>query len=470
MAREKKRKGKSRKGTPQRGERSDRDIEVKLAPTVNFLHEHITESLCEEVFRDVRMHERQRKWTLFALARFWLAVILKPPPSLSQVLERTRRLDPKGLLPHVAASAESFFQKCKVFSSSFFMALYHHFVERILPDAPAAYCQEVAYLRERFSEVLVIDGSRLDKIAHRLKLFWSEEAAILPGCLTAVYDLFRGIATQLWFDPDAAKAEHKRGLQAVEGLPEGTLLLGDRLYCSIQIFLALVENACFGLFRRNKTVSITKVRLLSKEKVRDQAVEDWLVRAGTGKKAVDLRLIVLKKNRSTYEAMTNVLDPKRLSALDVIALYPLRWTVERLFYDLKVVLNLKRFYAANPNAIAMQVYAAAMVHAAFRVAQADVARGADLPPDELSPKKLFPLLALVSITLIEARFRFKQTCDANPGVELREPSWDDDADTVVSLRSIRVQRRSSARRKRGFSPERRKWKSITNIDGTEELT
>jgi hypothetical protein len=466
MAREKKRKGKSGKGT----QRSDRDIDVKLVPTVEFLHEHITESLCDNVFNGVRTRERQRKWTLFALARFWLAVILKPPTSLGQLLEQTRQYDPRGVLPQVAASSESFYQKCKVFSSSFFMTLYQGFIESILPKAPAAYCQEVGYLRERFTDVLVIDGSRLDKVAHRLKLFWSEEAAILPGCVTAVYDLFRGIATHLWFDSDAAKAEHKRGVKAIECLREGTLLLGDRLYCTIKMFGALAKNNCFGLFRRNKTVTITKIRLLSKFKNGKETVEDWLVNAGKGKNAVELRMIVLKKQRTTYEAITNVLDPKKLSARDVIALYPLRWTVERLFYDLKVVLNLKRFYAANPNAVAMQVYAAAMVHAAFRIAQADVARRVELPPEELSPRKLFPFLALVSIKLIEARFRFKQTCDVNPGVELREPNWDNDGDTIVSLRSIRVQRRSTKRKKRKFSPERRKWKSVPKIDGTEKLT
>ncbi len=466
MAREKKRKGESAKGT----QRSDRNIEVNLAPTVSFLHEHITESLCDEIFEDVRTRERQRKWSLFALARFWLAVILDPPTSLTQLLERTRRLSPKGFLPQVAASAESFFQKCKALSSSFFMALYHHFIERVLPEAPTAYCQEVAYLQERFADVLVIDGSRLDKIAHRLKIFWSEEAAILPGCITAVYDLFRGIATQLWFDPDAAKAEHTRGIMAVECLRQGTLLLGDRLYCSTKLFLALAENHCFGLFRRNKAVSITKVRLLSKFKKGDQTVEDWLVKAGKGGGPIELRMIVLKKKQTVYEAVTNILDPKRLRAQDAIALYPLRWTVERLFFDLKVVLNLKKFYAANPNAVAMQVYAAAMVHAAFRIAQADVARRVDIAPEELSPKKLFPLLSLVSIKLVEARFHFKRTCDANPGLELLEPTWDDDADMIISLRSIRVQRRSKNRKKREFSPERRKWKSINMIEGGEKLT
>lgn len=462
MAKEKKRKGKQKKGT-----KSDRDVDVYLAPTVEFLHGQITEALCEEVFQDVRGAERQRKWTLFALARFWLAVILEPPPSLSYVLERTRGRNRRGFLPAVEASAESFFEKCKNLSSLFFMTLYHRFLKGVLAKAPKRYCQEVHHLEKRFSSVLAIDGSRLDKIAHRLKITWNEKAAILPGCLTAVYDLFRGIATELWFDVDAASSEFKRGLFAIETLPPDSLLLGDRLYCSIQIFQALNEHGSFGVFRRNKTVKLTKVRRLSTAKVDGGKVEDWLVEASNG---LELRWIVLTQGGKTHEAVTNVLDPKRLSAKDIVTLYPLRWTIERLFYDLKDVLNLKRFYAANPNAVAMQVYAAAIVHVAFRIAQGNVAEQVKLPPEELSPKKLFPHLAVVSMALLEAEWYFDETCKANPEVELRKPSWKEHPDSIVSLRRIRVQRRSTVRRKREFSPERRKWKSITKVGRDDELT
>jgi hypothetical protein len=38
--------------------------------------------------------------------------------------------------------------------------------------------------------VEIFDGSRLDKIAHRLKILWPEKAAVLPGCLLAVYDIY----------------------------------------------------------------------------------------------------------------------------------------------------------------------------------------------------------------------------------------------------------------------------------------
>ncbi len=466
MSKEKKRKGKKGKGT-----KSDRDLDVYLAPTVEFLHGQITDALCDEVFQEIRTTERERKWTFFALARFWLAVILDPPPSLSHVLERTRGINRRGFLPAVEASAESFFEKCKNFSSAFFMALYHRFLDGVAAKAPKRYCQEVHHLANRFSAVQAIDGSRLDKIAHRLKITWKEKAAILPGCLTAVYDLYRGIATDLWFDADAGSSEFKRGMLAVEALRPDTLLLGDRLYCSIQLFQALSKNGSFGVFRRNKTLKITEVRRLSVTKLEGGGkAEDWLVEVGKGERKTELRLIVLKKNGKSFEALTNVLDPERLSAEDIVMLYPLRWTIERLFYDLKDVLNLKRFYAANPNAVAMQVYAAAIVHVAFRIAQGNVAEQVELPPEELSPKKLFPYLAVASMALLEAEWHFEETCEANPGVELRKPSWKKHPDSVVSLRRIRVQRRSSTRKKREYSAERRKWKSITKVDGAGELT
>lgn len=465
MAR-KKRKGKSGKGTDQ----VDESRKVHLSPVVEFLHEHLTEALCEEVFQDLRTTERERKWSLFALARFWQAVVLEAPPSLSHLLERSRLGDPRGFLPVISASSEAFFQKCKDLSSGFFMALYHCFLEKVLPEAPAVYCGKVARVKRKFKEVNIIDGSKLDKIAHRLKILWRQEAAVLPGSLTAVYDLQRGIATQLWFDGDAAASEFDRGMRAVECFAQDTLVIGDRLYCSIQFFNALTRQKCFGVFRRNKTVSVQKIRRLSRTEKDGRVIEDWLVRAGRGEDAIELRLIILKKRGAVYEALTNVLDPKRLSAKDVVGLYPLRWQVERLFYDLKEVLNLHRFYTSNPNAVAMQVYAAAMVHVAFRISQAKIAEQLHVEAERISPKKLFPHLALVSMRLIGAEYYFAGTCNANPGMNLRKPSWRDMPDSVVSLGRILVEKRAEVRRKRKYSAERRKWKSFKHIRGGKELT
>jgi hypothetical protein len=466
MAQEGRRKGTSGKGA------SGSRIKVRLSPTVGLIHKILTEALCREVFQDVRENERERKWALFALARFWLTVILDPPPSLAALLEQSRdRPDPRGFLPAVDAEAEAFYQRCRDLSNVFFMALFNRFAKLAIPHAPKQYARDLAHLEKKFNDVVIIDGSRLDKIAHRLKILWPEKAAVLPGCLLAVYDLFRGMARQILFDADAASSEFKRAELAIENLEEGSLLLGDRLYCSLELFRQLTERKCFGLFRRTKTIFIEKVEKLGHHDLATGGmIEDWLVHAGRGPGAVTLRLIRLRDGGKTYEALTSVLDPKRLSAQDVVALYPRRWAVERLFYDLKIVLKLERFFAANPNAVAMQVFAAAIVHTAFRIAQGNIAKKVGLPPEEISSEKLFPFLALVSIKRVEAGYCFVRIQKANPGAQLTEPSWDDLPGTIVSLAYLRVQHRSPKRKRRKYDPERRKWKSITDADGSEELT
>jgi hypothetical protein len=171
MAEEKKRKGKARKGARKKLQASGSHVDIQLAPAVEFLQGHLSGALCAEVFRDVRTTERQRKWSLFALARFWLAVVLAPPPTaLSDLLERADHDGSRGLLPMVKASAQAIFDRAKSVSSTFFAQIYARFVKRIRSNAPTLYCSELAHLDEKFAQILAIDGSRLDKIAHRLKL------------------------------------------------------------------------------------------------------------------------------------------------------------------------------------------------------------------------------------------------------------------------------------------------------------
>ena len=85
------------------------------------------------------------------------------------------------------------------------------------------------------------------------------------------------------------------------------------------------------------------------------------VRAGTGRRAVPPQSLrwIRCATAGPLRGGPNVLAPERLSAAEAIALYTARWRVERMYFDLKEVL-INRIYAANPNAVAMQVYAAAL--------------------------------------------------------------------------------------------------------------
>jgi hypothetical protein len=377
-------------------------------------------------------------------------------------------LEREGLLPKVKASDSAFYQRCQNLSSSFFFALYVHFVESLQKSALEIYAPNLQHLRKRFPGIRIIDGSRLDAIAHRLKILRHQEAAILPGCLTAIYDLFRGYAVQLWFDPDAAASEYTRAKLVLETLSPGELILGDRLYCSLELFDILEGVHAYGLFRLKKNLKIVDGARLSREKRDGALIEDWLVDVGAGEKTTRLRRVTIKKRRKEHAAVTNCLDPQILSAEDVTKLYPSRWQVERLFYDLKEVLNLHHFYLANPNGVAMQVYAAAMVHSAFRVAQGRIAQSHQVAAEDLSPKKLYPRLATASKTVVEAELYFDRVEDANR-CRLKKPDWTDIPKTLVFLEDLLVHKQAGSRRCRGFSKKRTKWKSFKHVRGAERL-
>src|SRR6266849_3880332 len=346
--------------------------DVDLLRVINLLQAHITPALCRTVFGQVRKTERQRVWTLEALVRFWTSVVLRAQTALSQALaDSLETRDP--LLPRIEASPEAFFQRCRDLRPAFFAEVFRRFTARLLRAAPPRYAADMAPVAARFAAVVILDGSRLAAIAHRLKLLWNERAVVLPGCLLGVYDLGRGLCRQLTFCADAAASEMTRAKAAVAALGRDTLVLGDRLYGTADFFAALAHQHCWGVVRRNRQLSLHKLQRLRKRRIHGGLLEDWLVRAGTGASAPRqmLRYIRWRRGGTRYEVLTNVLAPSRLSAEEALDLYPYRWSVERMFFDLKEVLNLNRLYAANPNAVAMQVYAAAIVYNALRVAQSE---------------------------------------------------------------------------------------------------
>jgi hypothetical protein len=329
---------------------------IELLGTVQLLHDHLTTSLCQTVFQQTRTTERERQWTLRALATFWTEVILRAPHALTQALEEAAT-GTGAPWPQVQTSPEAFFERCQTLPWRFFATLYDAFVAPGLPEAPASSAHPLHPVRERFAEVWVVDGSRLDAVAHRLQLLRDVRAQGLPGCVTAFDDLSRGLTRHLGFNPDAAAAELPRTTAVLEQVPQGTLLVGDRLYGVGAFCAALTSRGIAGLCRRNGRQSWRWVGDLAKTAIAGGTAWDTLVEI-TGKKespTQTLRWLRFRTGRERWELLSKVLEPQQLSVRDALSLYPWRWSVERLFFDLKEVVNLHRFYPTSPNSVAMQV-------------------------------------------------------------------------------------------------------------------
>jgi hypothetical protein len=443
---------------------------INLLRVVDLLQEHITPALCRTVFGAVRRTERQRVWTLEALIRFWTAVVLRAPKALSQALvDSLEGRDPT--FPRIEATPEAFFQRCRDLRPAFFAEVFQRFTARVVTAVPPRYAAEIAPVRERFAALVILDGSRLAAIAHRLKLLWNERAVVLPGCLLGVYDVGLGLCRHLHFSADAAASEMTRAKAALADLARDTLVLGDRLYGTADFFAALGRHHCGGVVRRNRQLSLHKLQRLRKRRIHGGLLEDWLVRAGTGASAPTqlLRHIRWRRGGTRYELLTNVLAPTRLSAEEALDLYPHRWGVERMFFDLKEVLNLNRLYAANPNAVAMQVYAAAIVYNALRVAQSDGAAQVGLAPEALSLAKFYPKVVTATFLYLhrqqwerEIRLRHRRLHLCLVGGRRR---W-----VRATPEPVQVEHRVDHRRAHRFCPARRHWKSFAHVRGGRRFT
>ncbi len=129
----------------------------------------------------MRTTERQRVWTLEALIRFWTAVVLRAPKALTQALaDSVEGRDPA--YPRVEASPEAFFQRCRDLRPAFFAEVFQRFTARLVTAVSPRYAAEVAPVRARFATIVILDGSRLAAIAHRLKLPVCADCQ-LPGWL-----------------------------------------------------------------------------------------------------------------------------------------------------------------------------------------------------------------------------------------------------------------------------------------------
>ena len=106
--------------------------------------------------------------------------------------------------PRIEATPEAFFQRCRDLRPAFFAEVFRPFTASLVTAVPARYAAEIAPVRERFAALVILDGSRLAAIAHRLKRLWNERAVVLPGCLLGVYEVGRGLCRHLHFSADAA--------------------------------------------------------------------------------------------------------------------------------------------------------------------------------------------------------------------------------------------------------------------------
>ena len=147
-----------------------------------------------------------------------------------------------------------------------------------------------------------------------------------------------------------------------------------------------------------------------------------------------------------------------------------------MFLHLKEVLALNRLFNASPAAVAQQVYATAIIYNALRLSQAKIAEHLKIPPEALSPDKLFPRIMekMVQATMsgVGAERYEEKLLELNPGVRLKLPDEffiPDHPLFRLSLKGVLVEKRLGVRKKRRFCKGRKTWTTYRKIPGAKKL-
>jgi hypothetical protein len=76
-----------------------------------------------------------------------------------------------------------------------------------------------------------------------------------------------------------------------------------------------------------------------------------------------LRLVEIEFKGTSYQYLSNMIDPRQLPALYVGALYRERWRIEEAFLLVKRLLGLAYFHTTSLNAVQLQLYATWILYA-----------------------------------------------------------------------------------------------------------
>jgi len=236
------------------------------------------------------------------------------------------------------------------------------------------------------AEVFALDESALDPVARKLPALRDVpkgDDRLLPGKLAGLYDIRRRQWRRIKYIAEPHENDRVAAPDMVRELPRGSLILADLGYFGFRWFDDLTD-AGYGWVSRLRNKTSYKVLHIFYQ---DAFILDALIwlgayRADRAKHAV--RLVSVRLGERSYSYITNVLQPARLSAVDMVRLYARRWDIEMAINLIKTHLNLHLWWSAKTSVILQQIWAVLIISQIIQALHLEIAGLANVDPDQVS--------------------------------------------------------------------------------------
>jgi hypothetical protein len=262
-----------------------------------------------------------------------------------------------------------------------------------LPERQAARSRPLpsllAAVRSRFVACYALDGTTLEALFRKLQTLRQRPEAPLAGHLAVASDLLTHLPAKLWWADDPASNDKALAPAIVKWLEPDSLVVFDLGYFAFWLFDALTAaSVCFVTRMREKVSYRVQQVLVNREHVRDQIIELGLYK-GNGQCQQLMRLVEVYVNGRWQRYLTNVLEPRRLSVVEVVALYDARWSIETTFLLVKRLLDLAYVWVGSLNGVKVQVFATFLFYAILLDLCDDVAEQLGLELEQISVEMVY---------------------------------------------------------------------------------
>jgi DDE family transposase len=343
----------------------DRSKRPTVAPPDAQMAQHLTELIHPAPLAQlVHFHDlglRTRLLTLPVMVALVLSMLWRQIGSVHELVRVLQREGFLGTRP-VQASQQALSQRLLTFPTVLFQRvlfellprLHARFAARTRPLPPV-----IAWAPKQYPALLVVDGSSLDALLRKVGRLREAAKNPLAGKMTARLDLASRLPRPLWFEPDPQAHDQRTWPQILAALPAGALLLFDRGYSDFARFLALTLAQVTWITRAKNGL----VFQLERKRTDTALIQDSLGWIGRGETRRQVRLVASLVGGKWYRYLTNELDPTRLPAPEVVALYRHRWQIEEAYATVKRLLGLAFFWVGSENGVQLQLWATWLLYA-----------------------------------------------------------------------------------------------------------
>jgi Transposase DDE domain len=336
--------------------------------------------------RLIRM--RQRLLTLPVMVAIIVSLVWRRLPAIAEV---QKVLAQEGLLwvTPLRVSPQAITKRLDVWPAAVIGQLLAEVCAQLQTQAPLPLPHPSwAPVREAFTRLAIVDGSTLEALRKQTQVLRERPGVVLGGRMMVMVEAFSHRPLWQLYTAEATANDKRFAAEILGALPAGGLLVFDLGFFSFLWFDDFTEQQKYFVTRmREKTAYRTVQELSNGPYSRDEIIQVGQYRSNPCQHP--LRMVSVLWQGTWYRYLTNVLEPRRLSARQVCELYRRRWRIEDAFALTKRLLDLAYVWTGSINAVQVQIAATLIFYAVLVTICQQVAEALGEPLERISVEMVF---------------------------------------------------------------------------------